>query len=64
MQIYLRIKNQTIDINKFNSIEELIEENNFEKLNLNKDKKNKEWIIIKDKDKIFYDKIENYCKYT
>jgi hypothetical protein len=27
----IRIKNQTIDINKFNSIEELIENNNFEK---------------------------------
>ena len=60
----IRIKNQTIDINKFNSIEKLIEENNFEKLTLNKDKKNKEWILIKDKDKYFYDKIEKYCEYS
>ena len=60
----IRIKNQTIDINKFNSIEKLIEENNFEKLTLDKDKKNKEWILIKDKDKYFYDKIEKYCEYN
>lgn len=60
----IRIKNQTIDINKFNSIEELIENNNFEKLTLKKDKINKEWIILKDKDKYFYDNIEKYCKYS
>ena len=60
----LRIKNQDIDINKFHSIEEFIKENNFEKLNLYKNKGNKEWIIIKEKNKIFYDKIENYCKYS
>ena len=60
----LRIKNQDIDINKFHSIEEFIKENNFEKLNLYKNKDNKEWIIMKEKDKIFYDKIENYCKFS
>ena len=60
----IRIKNQTIDINKFNSIEELIENNNFEKLTLKKDRINKEWIILNDKDKYFYDNIEKYCKYS
>ena len=60
----LRIKNQDIDINKFHSIEELLKDNNFEKLNLYKNKDNQEWTIIKEKDKIFYDKIENYCEYS
>lgn len=60
----LRIKNQDIDIVQFNSIEELIKDNNFEKLRLYKNIKNKEWIIIKKEDKIFYDKIESYCKYS
>lgn len=60
----LRIKNQEIDINQFHSIEELIEYNNFEKLQLYKNTLNKEWLIIKEDDKIFYDKIESYCKYS
>ncbi|WP_289293832.1 Eco57I restriction-modification methylase domain-containing protein [Romboutsia ilealis] len=60
----LRIKNQEIDINQFHSIEELIEYNNFEKLQLYRNKLNKEWLIIKEDDKIFYDKIESYCKYS
>ena len=60
----LRIKDQSIDINKFHSIEELIEDNTFENLRLYKDTINKEWIIIKDEDKVFYDKIEIYCKYS
>ena len=60
----LRIKNQEIDINQFHSIEELIEYNNFEKLQLYKNTLNKEWLIIKEDDKIFYDKIETYCKYS
>nr|WP_317333608.1 N-6 DNA methylase [uncultured Romboutsia sp.] len=60
----LRIKNQAIDINQFHSIEELIEDNTFEKLRLYKNTINKEWIIIKEEDKIFYDKIESYCKYS
>ena len=60
----LRIKNQAIDINQFHSIEELIEDNTFEKLRLYKNTINKEWIIIKEDDKIFYDKIESYCKYS
>ncbi len=60
----LRIKNQEIDINQFHSIEELIEYNNFEKLQLYKNTLNKEWLIIKEDDKIFYDKIESYCKHS
>lgn len=60
----LRIKNQEIDINQFHSIEELIEYNNFEKLQLYKNTLNKEWLIIKEDDKIFYDKIEGYCKHS
>lgn len=60
----LRIKNQEIDINQFHSIEELIEYNNFEKLQLYKNTLNKEWLIIKEDDKIFYDKIETYCKHS
>lgn len=60
----LRIKKETIDINQYNSIEELIKSNNFEKLNLYKNKVNKEWLIITKEDKIFYDKIEGYCKYS
>lgn len=59
----LRIKNQNIDINQFNSIEKLIKDNNFEKLRLYKNSINKEWTIIKEEDKIFYDKIESYCEY-
>ena len=57
------IKNQNIDINQFNSVEKLIKDNNFEKLRLYKNSTNKEWIIIKEEDKIFYDKIESYCEY-
>ena len=49
----LRIKNQNIDINQFNSVEKLIKDNNFEKLRLYKNSTNKEWIIIKEEDKIF-----------
>ncbi|WP_290459333.1 Eco57I restriction-modification methylase domain-containing protein [Romboutsia ilealis] len=60
----LRIKNQEIDINQFHSIEQLIEYNNFEKLQLYKNKLNKEWLIIKEDDKIFYDKIESYCNHS
>lgn len=60
----IRIKNQTIDINQFHSIEELIENNNFEKLKLYKDKINKEWILIKENEKTFYDNIEKYCEYS
>ena len=60
----IRIKNQTIDINQFHSIEELIENNNFEKLKLYKDKTSKEWILIKENEKSFYDNIEKYCKYS
>lgn len=60
----LRIKNQNIDINQFNSVEKLIKDNNFEKLRLYKNSTNKEWIIIKEEDKIFYDKIESYCEYS
>lgn len=60
----IRIKNQTIDINQIHSIEELIENNNFEKLKLYKDKTSKEWILIKENEKSFYDNIEKYCKYS
>lgn len=60
----LRIKNQSIDINQYKSIEELIQDNNFEKLKLYKNTIDKEWIIIKQEDKIFYDKIQSYCKYS
>ena len=60
----LRIKNQSIDINQFHSIEELIENNIFEKLILYKNTINKDWIIIKKEDKTFYDKIEDYCNYS
>lgn len=61
---YIKNKNQEIDINQFHSIEELIEYNNFEKLQLYKNTLNKEWLIIKEDDKIFYDKIESYCKHS
>lgn len=54
----LRIKNQEIDINQFHSIEELIEYNNFEKLQLYKNTLNKEWLIIKEDDKIFMIKLK------
>ena len=60
----LRIKNQSIDINQFHSIEKLIENNIFERLILYKNTINKDWIIIKKEDKTFYDKIENYCNYS
>ena len=49
-------KNQNIDINQFNSVEKLIKDNNFEKLRLYKNSTNKEWTIIKEEDKIFYDR--------
>ena len=60
----LRIKNQSIDINQFHSIEKLIENNIFERLILYKNTINKDWIIIKKEDKTFYDKIEDYCNYS
>lgn len=60
----LRIKNQSIDINQFHSIEKLIENNIFERLILYKNTINKDWIIIKKEDKTFYDKIEGYCNYS
>ncbi|MGL5346357.1 MAG: Eco57I restriction-modification methylase domain-containing protein [Peptostreptococcaceae bacterium] len=59
----LRIKDESININKLDSLEVLINKGYFNYFIMNKDPKYEEWIIVNTKDKDFYDNIESKCEY-
>ena len=60
----LRIKDESIDINKIDSIENLIDSKKFKHFILDKDSLDEEWIIINKQEESFYKQIQNKCEYT
>lgn len=60
----LRIEDESININKVDSIDKLIEEDAFKQFILYKDFSGEEWTIINKEDEIFYNKIQSECEYT
>lgn len=60
----LRIKNESVNINKIESIDKLIEDRTFNHFILQKDSLGEEWTIISKEDEQFYNQIQHKCDYT
>ncbi|MDB0439214.1 Eco57I restriction-modification methylase domain-containing protein [Clostridioides difficile] len=59
-----RIKNEDVSINKFETLEELLNSSKFEYFNINQKLLSDEWIIVNKDNESFYNKIQEKCKYS
>ncbi|MCC0664442.1 Eco57I restriction-modification methylase domain-containing protein [Clostridioides sp. ZZV15-6597] len=59
-----RIKNEDVSINKFKTLEELLNSSKFEYFNINQNLLSDEWIIVNKDNESFYNKIQEKGKYS
>ncbi|MCC0680496.1 N-6 DNA methylase [Clostridioides sp. ES-S-0005-03] len=59
-----RIKNEDVSINKFETLEELLNSSKFEYFNINQNLLSDEWIIVNKDNESFYNKIQEKGKYS